>query len=116
MDFPWEVFPLMMQAVYVAASIPPLLRLVKLKRSDQRALADHWLALGAHGGMLVWAHAYAQEPGMVASVLVACATTLVSAALIRRYRQWPGGKPDSVARAPSRLHPSRAQPHVLAVV
>lgn len=109
MPLSWDLFPLAMQAVYLTAAFPSLLKLVEHKRSDQRALADHWLVLAAHVAMLAWAWLYAGAPGMVGATMVSIGTTLVSAALILRYRRHPGGKraPCDARARPSRLHPPR---------
>lgn len=106
MQISWDLFPLAMQAVYLAASFPSLAKLVRHKRSDQRAIADHWAVLGAHVAMLAWAWGYARAPGMAGATLVSIATTVVSAALILRYRRHPGGKrgPTDPRARPSSLH------------
>lgn len=109
MQLSWDLFPLAMQAVYLAAALPSLAKLVEHKRSEQRALADHWLVLAAHAAMLAWAWLYAQAPGMAAATIVSIATTTLSAALIVRYRRHPGGKRGAADSRglPSRLHTPR---------
>lgn len=105
----WDLFPLAMQAVYLAAAVPSLAKLVRHKRSDQRALVDHWACLGAHAAMLAWAWLYAEAPGMAAATLISISTTSLSAGLIVRYRRHPGGKRGaSDARGrPARLYAPR---------
>lgn len=90
----WELFPLVVQAVYVASAAPPLLRLVKSKRSDQHAIVNQFLALGAHFAMAGWAWKYAGEMGIVAASLISVVTTLLTAGTILYYRAHPGGRPE----------------------
>lgn len=89
----WALFPLMLQAVYVAAVIPPLLRLIQSKRSDQHAVSNQFLSLGAHFAMTAWAWLYAGQVGLVASSLISIVTTSITLGTILYYRGYPGGRP-----------------------
>lgn len=103
----WAMFPLVLQAVYAASALPPLLRLHESKRSDQHTVSNHVMTLCAHAAMAVWAHVYAKQPGMVLSTLISMAVSLTFLSTILHYRRWPGGRlrvprgPTVVRSAPS---------------
>lgn len=106
----WALFPLMLQAVYVASALPPLLRLVQSKRSDQHAVSNQFLCLGAHFAMVAWAWWYAGQVGLVASAVISIVTTVVTLGTILYYRAHPGGRPYRPrphARAPARAYLQR---------
>lgn len=107
----WALFPLLLQAVYVASAAPPLLRLVRSKRSDQHAVSNQFLSLGAHVAMVAWAWAYASQLAIAASAAISIATTGATLGTILYYRHFPGGRPPSArsapSRAPARVYPTR---------
>jgi apolipoprotein N-acyltransferase len=99
MEFAWAYFPLALQAIYAVSALVPLRRLYVTKRSDQHAVSNHVLTLGAHAAMATWAWTYAHELGLVLSTCAGIALTLLTLTTVLHYRANPGGRPPRPASA-----------------